>query len=165
MEYLPMEQIKEKHEFRNFVTSDFILKNDFTGNITLNYIIDEINRLIEYNDVKSTKRNLVTFILEIMYSIFNETNYDIYRRNKELNNLAQTLYSSSYFVKMQDDFNHTDFLNNDVIDEGELTEEQINKIKDEKDDLNEELDALDIEEDIDMEDDMDGENDYFDDRD
>ncbi len=43
----------------------------------LNYIIDEINRLIENNTNKVVKTNVVNFVLEILINLFDSFNFDI----------------------------------------------------------------------------------------
>lgn len=154
VEYLPMERIKDKMEFADTIEYEYIIKYDFTGNLTMNYIMDEINRLISFNETKATKRNITNFILEIMYKMFDLTNYDIYRENKEHYAMVQTLYSSSYFTKMQEI--HTedaiDYLNDDEIDVVDLTDKEIAELANEIEDNKNEEDALDMEDEMDAED-------------
>ena len=47
----------------------------------LDNIIDEINRLINYNQNKVIKTNIVLFIIEITWKLFNLTNYNITMMN------------------------------------------------------------------------------------
>jgi hypothetical protein len=154
VEYMPMENIVTKMEFSQYVDYDYVLKHDFSGNITLNYVMDEINRLIGYNDAKAMKRNITMFMLEIMYKMFNLTNYDIYRQHKEHYALVQSFYSSMYFTKMQEvnAEDAIDYLNDNSVDIEELTEEEQKKLQNEIDDNREEQQALDMDEEMDVED-------------
>jgi hypothetical protein len=153
IEYLPIENFKDELEIENTIDYNTIINNDFTGNLTLNYIIDEINRLIEYNTVKSIQVNVITMILEFMYSIFNSTNIDVNKYGYELTNQKQSEYSSLYFSEFQNALEDEN-INFDNPNINEMTEEEVEKYNDEKDDLEEEQDALDIEEEIDIESDF-----------
>ena len=153
IEYLPIENFKDELEIENIIDYNIIINNDFTGNLTLNYIIDEINRLIGYNTVKSIQINVITMILEFMYSIFNSTNVDVNKYSYEITNQKQSEYSSLYFSEFQNALGDEN-VNFDNPNINEMTEEEIEKYNDEKDDLEEEQDALDIEEEIDIESDF-----------
>ena len=95
----------------NFINFNFLLKKDYNSNVILNYLIDEINRLLSYNDNKVIKQNLMNFILELIVKLFNMYNYDVSRFDIDVNNFIQTLYSSDLYLETQ-----LSGLNMDIID-------------------------------------------------
>ena len=93
-----------KNDIPNFFESidyNIIFKNDYITNITLNYIIDEIIRLINYNSNKNIKTNIINFIAEIICTIFNQTFFEVYKFNQELNYFYQILYTSEFYLETQ----------------------------------------------------------------
>jgi hypothetical protein len=89
-------------------------------------------------------------ILEFMYSIFNSTNIDVNKYSYELTNQKQSEYSSLYFSEFQNALDEEN-INFDNPNINEMTEEELEKYNNEKDDLEEEQEALDVEEEIDIE--------------
>ena len=149
--YLPFENIKLDKNLSKFYESinyDVILNNDYISNITLNYIIDEIIRLINYNQNKNIKTNITQFIIEIIYSFFNSTFSEISKFNQEYNYFYQILYTSEFYLETQTndymmdaiDFYSSQEKNKDF---DNLNDEQKNNIENEIDDDNEERDAID----------------------
>ena len=152
--YLAFENIKFQNKndipkFSESIDYNIILKNDYLSNLTLNYIIDEIIRLIDYNTNKNIKTNIIHFIINLLNIIFNSTFYDISKFNKELNNFYQILYTSEFYLETQNtDFmiDAIDYYSNqeEIKDISNLSEEQKEKLEDEIEDDNEEYDALDV---------------------
>jgi hypothetical protein len=151
--YLPFENIKfgknEKIIFSEFIDYDIIKKNDYMGNITLNYIFDEIIRLIEFNTNKNLKTNITHFILDLIVNLFNKTFYEISRFKQELNYFQQILYTSEFYLETQ----NTDFMidaidyysNQEEIKNIEnLSEEDRDKLEDEIENDNEEFVGADM---------------------
>jgi hypothetical protein len=99
--YMPFIKIKENLDYSTFVDYNIILKHDYSTNLILNYIIDEINRLINYNSNKVVKTNLVIFIIEIAWKLLNITNYNITMFDRDVNFFNQILYSSEYYLETQ----------------------------------------------------------------
>lgn len=151
--YLSFENIKlsksDLPKFSEIIDYNVVFKNDFIGNITLNYIIDEIIRLINYNSNKNVKTNITHFIANVICNIFNNTFFEISKFNKQLNNFHQILYTSEFYLETQtSDFmidaleyyaSQESIKNIDNVD-GEQREELENQI----DDDNEELNAMDM---------------------
>lgn len=156
--YLSFENIKlSKNDLPKFSESiDFgiVFKNDFVSNITLNYIIDEIIRLINYNTNKNVKTNIIHFVADIICTMFNTTFLEISKSNSELSYFYQILYTSEFYLETQtSDYmidaidyysNQEEIKNIDLLDE-----EQKNKLENEIEDDNEEFDARDVEEETD----------------
>lgn len=71
-----------------YISVDDINYYDYYGNLILFYIVNEFNKLIEYNDSKFIKVSIIYLIMDIinnLYDIFNEenmfTNFEIKRFN------------------------------------------------------------------------------------
>jgi hypothetical protein len=91
---MAFEEIKIKNKFSdNIINGDIVIKNDYSSNIVLNYIVDEINRLINYNKEKHTKIILITFIISLVVNLFNSMNFDVIYENQELSSFKQWLFS------------------------------------------------------------------------
>ena len=76
----------KKIDIENISTSinlNQIIKIDENGNILLYYLINNLNKLINYNDNKILKSNLCTFILDFINIIFDTYNEEEYNINKE----------------------------------------------------------------------------------
>jgi hypothetical protein len=158
--YLGFENIKlgknEIPKFSETIDFNIIFKNDYISNLTLNYIIDEIIRLLNYNS-KNIKTNLIHFITETICLMFNSTFFEISKSNQELNYFYQLLYTSEFYLETQ----NTDFMI-DAIDYYEsqediknidgLDENQREELEDVIEDDNEEFDGMDLgDEELDIE--------------
>ena len=143
--YLPFMKITETIDYSTYVDYNTILKHDFSTNLVLNYIIDEINRLINYNTNKVVKTNLVLFIIEIAWKLFNLTNYNITMSDREVNYFHQILYTSEFYLETQTQEMLVDAIDfyGTTKDLSEMTEEQREKYQEEIDDDKEEDEAID----------------------
>jgi hypothetical protein len=150
--YLPMaHNNKHKLSFTNFIDYSFIIKNDFTSNLVFNYIIDEIIRLIEFNNNKTIKTNIINFIVDTIIISFNSHNYEISKFNKSINYFNQILYTSEFYLEV---YNNNNMIMNTIdnnVDYDNLDEEKQKQILEDKEDDREEAEALDIDEPIDEE--------------
>jgi hypothetical protein len=99
--YMPFIKIKETVDYSTFLDFNVVVKHDYSSNLVLNYIIDEINRLINYNTNKVVKTNLVIFIIEIAWKLFNLTNYNVTMYDRDVSFFNQILYSSDYYLETQ----------------------------------------------------------------
>ena len=150
--YLPFENIKlttnDIPKFSESIDYNIIFKNDYIGNITLNYIIDEIIRLINYNTNKNIKTNLINFIADVICTLFNNTFFEVSKSNQQLNYFYQILYTSEFYLETQtSDFmvdaldyyaNQEEIKNIDI-----LSDEQREQLEDDIENDNEEYNALD----------------------
>jgi len=143
--YLSFMKITETIDYSTYVDYNTILKHDFSTNLVLNYIIDEINRLINYNPNKVVKTNLVLFIIEIAWKLFNLTNYNITMSDREVSYFHQILYTSEFYLETQTQEMLVDAIDfyGTTKDLSEMTEEQREKYQDELDDDKEEEEAID----------------------
>ena len=151
--YLSYDNIKlNKNDIPKFsekINYNIIFKNDYLSNVVLNYIIDEIIRLIEYNTNKNVKTNLIHFIIDLITNLFNSTFYEISKFNQELSYFYQILYTSEFYLETQNtdymmdalDYysNQEEIKNIDNLDD-EQREQLENKIQDD----NEELEGMDM---------------------
>ena len=157
--YLPFENInieKNTMTFTEIIDYNFIIKHDFVGNFTLNYIIDEIIRLINYNINKNTKSNIIHFIIDIISIIFNKYNYEVNKFNTDVNYFHQVLYTSEFYLETQKEEYMTDTIDyyenqEQIKNFDNLNEEDKDKIIDEIDIDNEEIESMDVDEEIDAE--------------
>ena len=141
--YLTYENVNIDLKESEFINADDILKNDYSTNIIMNYIIDEIIRLLNYNSNKLVKTNITTFILSIVINLFNDYSNDMSLSNKEIDNFKQYLTKTTdYFTenKFTPNEDNTDFFND--IDLDVMNEEEKYKLKEDKDDDDERLEAV-----------------------
>jgi hypothetical protein len=143
--YLTFDENKQKISFKKHINYNYMLKHDFINNLTLNYIIDEINRLIEYNPNKVVKTNIVNFILEIFVNLFDSFNYDISKFDKDINMFNQILYTSSTHLSDADLPSESIDFYKDSTPGGEISEEEQIKVNENKIDEQEEQDSYDME--------------------
>lgn len=103
--YLSFDNIKlnknDVPKFTEKINYELIFKNDFLSNVVLNYIVDEIIRLIEYNTNKNIKTNLTHFIVDLIGNAFNSTFFEVSKFNQELSYYYQILYTSEFYLEMQ----------------------------------------------------------------
>ena len=160
--YIPYEKFKFNKKddviINDNINFDLIYKYDFNSNLILNYLISEIIRLLDYNTNKVIKTNIISLILEITVSLFNTYNMDIYNFDKDVDHFNQVLYTSAFYIETQNVDNDIDIIdyydsyNIDKIDADVVTSDESKaKIIDEKEDDEEEQNALDIDEELDNE--------------
>ena len=167
--YLAFDKNKQKIPFNNHVNYKYVLKHDFTCNLTLNYIIDEINRLVDYNANKVIKKNIINFILEIFINLFNSFNFDVSKFDKDISIFNQILYTSSMYVDRQDADLPSDVIDfygkkSDLYEGEELTEDEEVRIKEDTLDDEAEAEGYDMEDSYEFEDDIDDKDDENEDR-
>lgn len=143
--YMPFIKLKETVDYSTFLDFNVVVKHDYSSNLVLNYIIDEINRLINYNTNKVVKTNLVIFIIEIAWKLFNLTNYNITMYDRDVSFFNQILYSSDYYLETQNQDTMMDAIDfyGTSKDVDSMTEEQREKHQEEVEDDIEEDQAID----------------------
>lgn len=143
--YMPFIKLKETIDYSSFIDYNTVIKHDYSTNLVLNYIIDEINRLINYNTNKVVKTNIILFIIEITWKLFTLTNYNITMFNREVSYFNQILYTSDYYLETQIQDMMVDAIDfyGTSKNTDDLTEEQKEKLQDELDDDIEEDQAID----------------------
>ena len=141
----PFMKLKETIDYSSFIDFNTILKHDYSSNLILNYIIDEINRLINYNTNKVVKTNIVLFIIEITWKLFNLTNYNITMFNREVSYFNQILYTSDFYLETQSQDMMVDAIDfyGTAKDTESMTEEQRDKHQEDLEDDVEEDQAID----------------------
>jgi hypothetical protein len=165
--YLSFDNIKlNKNDIPKFsekVNYNLIFKNDYLSNIVLNYIIDEIIRLIDYNTNKNVKTNLMHFIIDFIHNVFNSTFYEISKFNQELSYFYQILYTSEFYLETQ----NTDYMidaidyystKEEINNINNLDDEQREKLENQIEDDNEEMEGMDM---VNGDDDIEGIYDTF----
>jgi hypothetical protein len=140
---------KQNFKFSETIDLNYIIKNDVCSNIILNYILDEFDRLINYNTNKIIKTNITHFIVDIICTLFNEYNKEISLFNKDINIFNQILYTSEFYLETQninlmiDAIDYYD--NQHSLEQIEsMDEDKRNKVLDDIYDDIEEMEALDI---------------------
>jgi hypothetical protein len=166
--YLSFDNLKlNKNDIPNFsnkINYNLILKNDYLSNVVLNYIIDEIIRLMEYNTNKNIKTNLIHFIIDLISNLFNSTFYEISKFNQQLSYFYQILYTSEFYLETQNTdymIDALDYYSNqeEIKNIDNLDEEQRDRLKNQIDDDNEEMEGMDM---VNGDDDIEGIFDMFD---
>lgn len=136
-------------KFSETIDEHYIIKNDNTSNIILNYILDEIDRIINYNTNKTVKTNVIHFIIDSIVTLFNQYNREIMLFNKSLNQFNQILYTSEFYLETQSGdlmVDAIDYYSNQhtLTQVNEMDDEQRTKVIDEMEDDVEEAEAMDI---------------------
>lgn len=140
-------------KYSNFIDYKYILKNDNTGNLILTYILDEFIRLLNYNTNKALKTNIAHFIIDVICQLFSTSNMEVRFKNKELNQYYQTRYVSEFYLETQNSdltLDAIEYYEQQNKEEAfdKLSEEEQERLKDQKYDDEEEHQALDIGDDI-----------------
>jgi hypothetical protein len=136
--FLPYDNINitNKHlDFSELISADFIIKYDFNSNLELNYILEDIIRLLSYNTNKHIKTNIAHFVVDLIIDIFNKTNFEVSKFNTEVKYFYQILYTSEFYLETQsNDFfvDPMDFYSDDIEAETELIKDDSKLNNDEK---------------------------------
>ena len=122
-----------------YISTELLLKFIASDDLLLNYIIDQFDMLLEINTNTYIKTNIAYMVINIIMQIFKsltKTEYATYDINVKrfYNTLLKNIQNINVNV-------------NDEIDYSNMTEEEIEKLKEEKDIDNERLDALDADQD------------------
>lgn len=150
--YLPFSMKVSKSDelkFSEIIDDHYIIKNDNTSNIVLNYILDEFDRIINYNTNKTVKTNITHFIVDTIVVLFNEYNKEITLFNKQLNQFYQILYTSEFYLETQNADLMVDAIDyyanqHSLTQVNQMDDEQRTKVIDDMEDDVEEADAMDI---------------------
>jgi len=148
--------VKVLDDNTNINPSGLYLMNDISiydpsGNILLYYLITELDKLLHYNTNKNTINNIIYLIVDLIDYSFQLFNTDKLNNNIEIKKFNYIM-ESEYIASYTEDKTYTDDII-DVDDENYIKEQE-NKI-----DIEEEDDAIDI--DIDPEDTLDANNPYI----
>lgn len=136
--------VKDK-SVHKYIYVDDIINDDTNGNIVQNYICDKLNLLIQNNENRIMKINIINFIVDIIDTIHYKYNDDNITTKLELKKFAYKLNSSEYMANdEQIDFSLSTQSN---FYENSESEDDIDKHT--KDELKEEMDAIDIDGDFD----------------
>ena len=151
-------------KFSNKINYNLILKNDYLSNVVLNYIIDEIIRLIDYNTNKNVKTNLTNFVIDLISNLFNSTFYEISKFNQQLSYFYQILYTSEFYLETQNTdymIDAIDYYSNqeEIKNIDNLDDEQRERLENQIADDNEEIEGMDM---VNGDDDIEGIFDMFD---
>lgn len=158
--YLAFENVKlsstDFEKFTGYVDSHTVFKHDFTSNMILNYVVEEVMRLLDYNSSKNIKTHLINFVLNLIHCMFEQTFYEISKSKIELSHFYQSLYSSEFYLETQTTEFMMDTLDyystqEDVDNLENMTDEQKEQLENEIIDDIEESQAFDMEDEIDIE--------------
>ena len=145
-----------QQKFSEIIDYNYIIKNDFTSNLVLNYITDEIIRLINNNNSKITKNNLTHFIVDVIVILFNNIFFETSKFSTNLNYFYQILYTSEFYLETQTKDLTVDALdyyaNENTLEQVEnMSPEDQERVINQMEDEYEEVAALDIDEILDEE--------------
>lgn len=144
-DYIPYQKITEIPNISKTIKSNFILKNDFSSNVILNYIIDEIIRIINYNTNNNTKETLLKFIISIIIHLFDK--FNLTKSLEKINYFSQIIKNNydeltEFKIKIDD----TNYYNDDELQiTDDMTDDEVKNINDARLTREEERNALDIE--------------------
>lgn len=125
----------------NLISADAMNSLDDNGNMILFYIVNEMIKLVNYNESKFTKNNIVMFLIDFINSVFDIYNEDVLKLNLDIKRFKYILNSSTFIEDVQDKMGTVEGVYEEYRDvDDELTEEEI----EEKENAEEEADAMDI---------------------
>jgi len=120
-----------------YISSDMLFNIISTNDIILNYIITEFNMLLDINTNSYIKTNIAYLIINIIIQLFkNLTKNEIALYDINVKKFYQYISHDIDFSEVRDE-----------IDLSSMTEEEIEKLKEEKDIDKERLDAIDADQD------------------
>jgi hypothetical protein len=123
------------------ISADTINSFDENGNIILFYIVSEMSKLMKYNEGKFTKTNVSMFLIDFINNIFEIYNEDILKSNLDIKRFKYILHSSTFIEDIQDKMETVEGVYEEYRDpDDEMTEEEI----EDKENAEEEADAIDI---------------------
>ena len=141
--------IKFDIETNKILSVSHINKFDTQGNLLLFYIIEELLKLLKYNNNKFLKNEIINFIYEFVDIIYNYFNEDKIMDNIYVRGFMYIIKSSSYFDQVSNlDKNLVQGIYSEYVDP---TQQPTNEDIDAIDDINEENEALDIDGEYDFE--------------
>jgi hypothetical protein len=120
-----------------YITTELLLKFITNDDILLYYIIEQFSVLLDINTNTYIKNNIAYLIINIILQIFKKL---IKSENINFDMNVKIFY---YYITRDRDVSES----NDEIDYSNMSEEEIEKLKEEKDIDNERLDALDADQD------------------
>jgi len=138
------------HDDTKILYADTLNQHDVNNNLILFYITYNMKKLIEYNDNKFIKMNIITFLIEFINATFDMFNVEYMHNNIEIKRFKYIIEGDGFIHDDEQKGYGLDMYGND--DDVEISDEQQNNI----DDINEEMDAMDV--DID---DLDSANEHF----
>jgi hypothetical protein len=127
--FMPFSNLSIQPDKKYAYDFNFFLKHDKSSNLILNYILDEIIRLLDFNN-KNTNENIIHFIINILSILTNNHNIDKTKFNKHINHFSQILYTSEFYLETQN--------NQIMVDAIDFFEDNHNIPSDEKSDAEEE---------------------------
>lgn len=135
---IPNITINEEEELINI---DIINSYDINGNILLYYIVNEMYKLIKYNDGKFIKINISMFFIDFINYIFDIYNQDTNNSLIDIKRFDYILNSSTYIASIQDMTGNVEGIYDEYKD---VTEELTSEEIEEHEDALEEADAIDM---------------------
>jgi len=134
-----------------YILFDDISYYDYHGNLILYYIIEQLDKLIEYNTNKIIQTNITYFIIDIINNIFELYNEEILIRSYDIKRFSYIMNSETYIYDTIDEgygLDNVEGFYGEYKDPNEP--EDIDKLE-EKENAIEEEQAMDMEEEQDYE--------------
>ena len=153
--YIPInwEESNVRPTENTYINSELINHYDVSSNLMIYYLINELISVIDANTEKITKTNIAQMYIEIIIYIYNLYNIDKYKNSLELKRFEYILNGSDVMVDIlrkgqgltqsKELEEQLDDIRPDILDIGELTEDQQEEIED----IKEEAESLDVESD------------------
>ena len=130
-----------------FMTAEEVSFYDYHGNVILFYIVEQLVELLDINRDKFTKINLCYFIIDIINRVYNEHTQEEEYTNSEIKRFKYILESDQYV----NEFEQEELTEGNYEEYKDPDEKEDETMLQQKEDDQEEMDALDIEEGLDYE--------------
>lgn len=126
------------HDDTKILYASTLNQYDDNNNLILFYIVDNIMKLVQYNDNKFVKINVINMVTEFIGAMFDSFNIEYIYNNFNVKRFKYILDSEGFVYDDEQKGYGLDMYGSD--DEAEMTDEQRDQIEN----INEEADAMDV---------------------
>ena len=138
--------------------ADYINDINVNGNMILFYIVQELQKLIDYNDSKSSKIHICQFYLDFINLIFDVYNQETLATNQDIKRFSYILNSFTFIQEIADIIGEqTAGIYDEYVDPNDVVDDET---KEALEDDEEEANALDMDMDVEYESNYDKSLDY-----
>jgi hypothetical protein len=130
----------------DIIPAEYICDIDEKGNLILFYIVEQFDNLIKFNNDNTTQKYIADFLIETIDTFFHYYNQDKIMSDGYILRFSNMIKSDFYTRDIgEDGVNFQGVYEEPVDTETKLNAEEIKKENDEKFDLEEEMNSLDVE--------------------
>lgn len=146
-----LQEVKYKFDEQSTINTDDLNKLDQNGNIILYFIVTELTKLLDYNPNKFAKASVCYFIIDFINLMFESFNIENLTNNIDIKRFGYILSSATYIQEIMEKtgVRETEGIYSEYREE--MSQEEKEKLMEEKQDSREEQEAMDLESEYDYE--------------